>query len=49
MKTTKILTILLLSLVLLAWQPEISNAKQMGTAWTYQRRLMDTNKPAEGM
>lgn len=49
MKSTKTLTVLLLAFVLLAWQPEISNAKPMGTAWTYQGRLIDTNKPADGM
>jgi hypothetical protein len=49
MKTEKMLTILLLALGLLVWQAEVSNAAPMGTAWTYQGRLMDANEPADGL
>ena len=31
------------------WQAGISKAEPMGTAWTYQGRLMDTNDPADGI
>jgi len=47
MKTTKILTILVLALVLC--QATVSEAVDMGTAFTYQGRLMDKNKPADGL
>jgi len=46
MKTVKMLTILVLSLLLC--QAEVSKAEPMGTAWTYQGRLMDANSPADG-
>ncbi|MHC4601985.1 MAG: hypothetical protein ACYS6W_01500 [Planctomycetota bacterium] len=49
MKTTKMLTILVLALLLVVWQAEVSKAEPMGTAWTYQGRLMDANAPAEGL
>jgi hypothetical protein len=48
MKTTKILTILVLALGLIFRQAEVSKAEPMGTAWTYQGRLMDANGPADG-
>ncbi len=49
MKTVKILTILLLALGLMFLQAEVSNAEPMGTAWTYQGRLLDANGPSDGM
>ena len=60
MKSRKMLTILVLrsellrrvalvlALGLMAWQVEVSEAVPMGTAWTYQGRLMDANDPADG-
>jgi len=48
MKTVKILTILLLSLCLMFWHAEVS-AEPMGTAFTYQGRLLDANGPSDGM
>ncbi len=47
MKTTKMLTILILAFAVVLWQAEVSNAEPMGTAWTYQGRLMDANLPAD--
>ncbi len=48
MKTTKMLTICFLALGLMVCQARISEAEEMGTAFTYQGRLMDKNKPADG-
>ncbi len=48
MKSAKILTILVLALGLMVSWPEVSKAVPMGTAFTYQGRLMDKNKPADG-
>jgi hypothetical protein len=45
MKTAKISAIL----VLIVCTTNLSNAAQMGTAWTYQGRLIDANKPADGL
>ncbi|MHC4694726.1 MAG: hypothetical protein ACYS67_18465, partial [Planctomycetota bacterium] len=47
MRSKKMLTILVLGLTT-CWA-EVSNAKPMGTAWTYQGRLMDANDPADGL
>ncbi len=49
MKTTQILTILVVALVLMIYFAEVSEAVPMGTAWTYQGRLMDANDPADGI
>ncbi|MHC4623534.1 MAG: hypothetical protein ACYS4W_06485, partial [Planctomycetota bacterium] len=60
MKTRSILTILVLrsellrrvalvlALGLMVWQVKVSEAGPMGTTFTYQGRLMDSNSPAEG-
>ncbi|MHC4640267.1 MAG: hypothetical protein ACYS32_01390 [Planctomycetota bacterium] len=47
MKSTKISAILVLGLVIC--QINIVKAAPMGTAWTYQGRLMDTNEPGDGL
>jgi hypothetical protein len=47
MKTMKIIAILVLAVVV--GQGSLSSAAPMGTAWTYQGRLMDTNVPADGV
>ncbi len=49
MKTTKILAIVILALGLMACQAKVSEAAPLGTAFTYQGRLMDKNKPADGL
>lgn len=43
------LTILILALVLIVCLPELAWAAPMGTAFSYQGRLMDKNKPADGL
>ena len=48
MKGKKMLTILVMALGLMAWQVEVSEAVPMGTAFTYQGRLLDANDTAEG-
>jgi hypothetical protein len=48
MKTVKMLTILVLALGLMAWQVEVSEAAPMGTAFSYQGRLLDANDTADG-
>jgi hypothetical protein len=48
MKSTRILTILVVVLCLILWQVEVSEAAPMGTAWTYQGRLIDANDAADG-
>jgi len=45
MKTTKMLTIL----VLMVCTAELARAAPMGTAFTYQGRLMEANEPADGV
>jgi len=47
MKTAKMLAILVLGLVVC--QAEVSEAAPMGTAWTYQGRLIDANDAADGL
>jgi len=49
MKTTKMLAILVMALGLFASPVELAGATPMGTAWTYQGRLIDANKPADGL
>ena len=50
MKTTKMLAILILVLGLMVWLSGVSEAvPMMGTAFTYQGRLMDANGPADGL
>ncbi|MHC4691813.1 MAG: hypothetical protein ACYS67_03655 [Planctomycetota bacterium] len=47
MRSKKMFTILVLVLVL--WLTNAGKAAPMGTAWTYQGRLMDANFPADGI
>ena len=47
-KMTKKFTILVLALVLMVYQAKVIEATVMGTAWTYQGRLMDADYPADG-
>jgi len=49
MKTTKMLTILVLASAIMVWTAEVSKAAPMGTAFTYQGRLIDKNRPADGL
>lgn len=49
MKTTKMLTISVLALGLMVCWAEVSNAAPMGTAFTYQGRLMRKNRAAKGL
>jgi hypothetical protein len=49
METKKMSTILVCTLGLLASLANLSSAAPMGTAFTYQGRLMDANSPADGL
>jgi hypothetical protein len=49
MKKTKMTAILVLALSLMVWLVGPAEAEPMGTAWTYQGRLMDANEPADGL
>lgn len=49
MKTTRMLTILVLVLGLLVWPAKVSKAAPVGTAFTYQGRLIDANEVADGL
>jgi hypothetical protein len=49
MKNVKILTILILVFWLMIFIAQVSRAETMGTAFTYQGRLIDANKPADGL
>jgi len=49
MKGAKIFTILVLALSFFVYPANVSSAVPMGTAWTYQGRLMDANGPADGV
>jgi hypothetical protein len=44
----RILGMLVLALALMVCLTRVSKAAPMGTAWTYQGRLMDQNEPADG-
>ncbi|NIP25145.1 MAG: hypothetical protein GWN67_17650 [Phycisphaerae bacterium] len=48
MKITKVSGFIVLVLGLMVCQVSVSEAAPMGTAWTYQGRLMDANGPADG-
>jgi hypothetical protein len=48
MKARKISGMLVLALCLMFCLSQVSQALPMGTAWTYQGRLMDANGPADG-
>jgi hypothetical protein len=47
MRSEKMFTILALGLIFCA--ANVSEAVPIGTAWTYQGRMMDTNDPADGI
>ncbi|MHC4619996.1 MAG: WD40/YVTN/BNR-like repeat-containing protein [Planctomycetota bacterium] len=49
METRKILVMFFLALCLLVWPGQVSQATPMGTAFTYQGRLIDANQPADGL
>jgi hypothetical protein len=49
MRTTTILAILILALAQMVCPAKVSQAAPMGTAFTYQGRLMDANGPADGL
>ena len=49
MKTAKMLTILVVALGLMVCEARVSEAADMGTAFTYQGHLYDTNYPADGL
>jgi len=49
MKNAKILAILVLALGLLVWLAGSASAAEMGTAITYQGRLIDANTTADGL
>jgi len=48
MKTTRISGVLVAALCLTFCEAEVSEADPVGTAFTYQGRLMDKHKPADG-
>ncbi len=49
METKKFLTILVMILGLLVCLPKAGNSETMGTAFTYQGRLIDANESADGL
>ncbi len=49
MKRKEIVGIIVAVLGLMAWPVGPADAVPMGTAWTYQGRLMDANDPADGL
>ena len=49
METRKILAILVLALGLVVWPVKVSEAAPLGTAFTYQGRLIDANDAADGL
>jgi hypothetical protein len=49
MKTAKMLTILVLALAIIVGPAKLTGAAPMGSAFTYQGRLIDANKPADGL
>ncbi len=49
MKRTNILTILILASGLLVCLPKVGTSETMGTAFTYQGRLIDVNELADGL
>jgi len=49
MKTAKMLTILVLALAITVCSVQVSGAGPMGTAFTYQGRLIDANDAADGL
>ena len=49
MARTSISSILLLASIMLLWSADAGRASPMGTAFTYQGRLLDVNEPANGL
>jgi hypothetical protein len=49
MKNAKMSAILFVALTLIVCRATVSSAVPMGTAWTYQGRLIDANYPADGL
>jgi hypothetical protein len=49
MKTARVLTIVAVALGLMFCQAEVSQAAEMGTAFTYQGHLYDANYVANGL
>ncbi|MHC4640962.1 MAG: tail fiber domain-containing protein, partial [Planctomycetota bacterium] len=49
MRSKIMLTIMVMVLALMVWLAGAVGAVSMGSAWTYQSRLMDANKPADGL
>ena len=49
METRKILAIVVLALGLMVCQANMSEAADIGSAFTYQGRLLDVNSPADGL
>jgi len=49
MKTAKILTILVMFSAMMVFMATVAEAAPMGTAFTYQGRLIDANNPADGL
>lgn len=49
MRTTKVLAILVLALSLMVCMARVSNAAPIGTAWTYQGRLLEESQSADGL
>lgn len=49
LRSTKMLTILVVALGLMVCSAKVSKAAEMGTAFTYQGHLMDQQKPADGL
>lgn len=47
MKSKKNFMVLVLGMII--WQTGVVGSAPMGTAWTYQGRLMDANDPADGL
>ena len=49
MKKAILTTVLVLVLGLMVWPGKLVGAEPMGTAFTYQGRLLDANSPADGL
>ena len=49
LRSTRMLTILVVVSAIMVWPAEVSEAAPMGTAFTYQGRLIDANDAADGL
>ena len=47
-QTKRNLVVVLMAMVLVVWLATVSEAAPLGTAFTYQGRLIDANQPADG-